>query len=372
MIKTYDKIIIGAGIYGMYASIFSAKKGEKVLLLEYDKSPFSRATYVNQTRVHNGYHYPRSYSTAVKSQGYFKRFNSEFAYAINRSFKKVYAVSSTFSWTSGSQFAKFCANVGIRCDAIDPEIYFASGVVEAAFETEEFAFDAMVIKDRFLKQIDEMDELIDLHCGVRILSIKRQLSVYSIHLEDGTKAEAPFLLNVTYASTNQITCMLGYDLFKIKYELCEIILCKPSAPLRDVGLTVMDGPFFSVMPFGFTGLHSLTSVTFTPHMTSNDNLPTFSCQHNVSCSSRQLDNCNLCPNKPKSAWNYLHALARKYIRNDIMLAYEKSLFSIKPVLMVSEIDDSRPTVIRRVTQHPTYVSVLPGKINTVYDLEEVL
>ena len=27
----------------------------------------------------------------------------------------------------------------------------------------------------------------------------------------------------------------------------------------------MDGPFFSIMPFGETGLHSLTSVTFTPH-----------------------------------------------------------------------------------------------------------
>ena len=40
----------------------------------------------------------------------------------------------------------------------------------------------------------------------------------------------------------------------------------------------MDGPFFSVMPFGKTGMHSLTSVTFTPHLTSYDLLPTFKCQ----------------------------------------------------------------------------------------------
>ena len=40
--------------------------------------------------------------------------------------------------------------------------------------------------------------------------------------------------------------------------------------------------------------------------------------------------------------------------------------------MSSEVDDSRPTVIRKFSTNPTFVSVLSGKINTVYDLEEVL
>lgn len=33
-----------------------------VLVLEKNNAPFSRATYINQTRVHQGYHYPRSIS----------------------------------------------------------------------------------------------------------------------------------------------------------------------------------------------------------------------------------------------------------------------------------------------------------------------
>ena len=49
---------------------------------------------------------------------------------------------------------------------------------------------------------------------------------------------------------------------------CEIILCTVDERLKNTGITVMDGPFFSLMPFGQTGLHSLTSVTFTPHETS--------------------------------------------------------------------------------------------------------
>ena len=49
-----------------------------------------------------------------------------------------------------------------------------------------------------------------------------------------------------------------------------------------------------------------------------------------------------------------------------------SLYSMKPILVSSEIDDSRPTVIRKYSENPTFVSVLSGKINTVYDLDEVL
>ena len=65
-------------------------------------------------------------------------------------------------------------------------------------------------------------------------------------------------------------------------------------------------------------------------------------------------------------------LAGKYLRDEFSFEYESSLFSMKPILLSSEIDDSRPTVIRTFSTEPTFVSVLSGKINTVYDLDEVL
>ena len=65
-------------------------------------------------------------------------------------------------------------------------------------------------------------------------------------------------------ASNDIHALAGFEPFKIKYELCEIILCEVDKRLYNTGITVMDGPFFSLMPFGQTGLHSLTSVTFTP------------------------------------------------------------------------------------------------------------
>ena len=65
-------------------------------------------------------------------------------------------------------------------------------------------------------------------------------------------------------------------------------------------------------------------------------------------------------------------LARKYLKEEYGFSYHSSLFSMKPILMSSEIDDSRPTVVRVCSKNPTFVSVLSGKINTVYDLDEVL
>ena len=72
----------------------------------------------------------------------------------------------------------------------------------------------------------------------------------------------------------------------------------------------------------------------------------------------------------------MSALARKYMREEYGFVYEKSLFSMKPILKASEIDDSRPTLIRQLEPAenggPVFVSVLSGKINTVYDLDEFL
>lgn len=40
----YDRIIIGAGLYGIYSAYYCGSRGEKVLVLEYENAPFKRAT----------------------------------------------------------------------------------------------------------------------------------------------------------------------------------------------------------------------------------------------------------------------------------------------------------------------------------------
>lgn len=368
----FDKIILGAGLYGLYAAELCGRRGQKVLVLERDPGPFMRATYINQARVHMGYHYPRSYSTAVKSAHYFERFCKDYGFCNLTTFDQVYATSAHFSWTNAPEFRRFCAAAGIRCDDVAPGKYFNPGLCDGAFLTTEYTYDAQILKEYYLRALAGMEN-VQLAYGHKPDSIRRAGEVWQVRAGE-LAAEAPFLLNATYAGVNDVHAMLGFEPFKIKYELCEIILCTVDPPLRNTGITVMDGPFFSIMPFGKTGYHSLTSVTFTPHVTSYESLPTFDCQGRSGgrCAPGNLYNCNQCPAKPASAWPFMGQLARKYLRPEYGFHYSHSLFSMKPILKASEIDDSRPTVIRQYAGDPAFVSVLSGKINTVYDLDEVL
>ena len=368
-----DKIIIGAGLYGLYAALHCGVKNQRIIVLECDQGPFRRATYINQARVHQGYHYPRSISTAMKSAGYFERFHQEFAFCINREFEKVYATSAQYSWSDGRQFRKFCEAAGIPCEEVYPEEYFKKGMCDGAFITREYTYDAMMLKAYYLDRLSQLAN-VRLLFDQNITAIENDGDAYICRLSSGQEYAAPYVLNAAYAGTNQILELVGFEKFKIKYELCEIILCDADERLKKCGITVMDGPFFSIMPFGKTGLHSLTSVTFTPHTTCYEELPVFPCQEASigSCSRRHLGNCNDCAARPDSAFPYMEKLAKKYLRDDLGFAYRSSLFSMKPILMSSEVDDSRPTVIRTYTRKPTFVGVLSGKINTVYDLDEVL
>lgn len=372
-LKKFDRIIIGAGLYGLYAAELCGRNGLSVLVLECESKPFQRATYINQARVHQGYHYPRSLSTASKSAGYFKRFHEEFDFCIHREFQKIYATSKEFSWTNAGQFKNFCDAANIPCTQVYPETFFKKDQCDGAFLVREYTYDASILKDYYMDKLSQMKN-VKILFDANIVDIRKSVDAYIVMLDHTDIYQTGYLLNATYASTNQINKMLGYEPFQIKYELCEIILCHVNDALRQYGFTVMDGPFFSIMPFGKTGYHSLTSVTFTPHSVSHDEVPVFDCQKRSEghCDAMHLGNCNDCPARPASAFPYMASLARKYLKDEFVFEYSHSLFSMKPILMSSEVDDSRPTVIRTFSTNPTYVSVLSGKINTVYDLDEVL
>lgn len=155
----YDKIIIGGGLYGLYSALLCGKHGQEVIVLEWDDGPFKRATYINQARVHQGYHYPRSYSTAIKSAYYFDRFNEDYGDCILSDFDKVYATSADFSWTNAEQFKKFCRAANIRCDEIAAETYFKAGKCDGAFLTKEYTYDAKMLCQKILKEIEEYPKI---------------------------------------------------------------------------------------------------------------------------------------------------------------------------------------------------------------------
>jgi hypothetical protein len=366
-----DNLVVGAGFFGLYCAYLATRRGESVLVVEMDDQPLQRASYVNQARLHFGYHYPRSLQTARKTANYFHEFLREFGDCVNTSFQKIYAVARDFSYTNPEQFASFCKYAEIPCREVPLNGLFNSTNVQAAFETSEHSFDAPKLRKRMLERLKSVDNLADFRFGCRPLRAKRCENAYKVFLSSGEVVVAKHVLNATYASINQVNHLFRVTPLKIKYELCEVALCDVSDPLKDTGITLMDGPFFSLMPFGFSGFHSLTSVTFTPHKTTGEELPTFDCQsRNSKCSPSLLDNCNTCPSRPNTAWEAMSRLAMRYLDSSIRLRYQTSLFGVKAVLQRAEVDDSRPTILERTNSGAAFTTVLSGKINTVFDLME--
>ena len=74
-----DALVIGGGFYG--CSIALALRRDfglkRVMLVERESALMGRASYVNQARLHNGYHYPRSLTTAYRSRANLPRFTAE-------------------------------------------------------------------------------------------------------------------------------------------------------------------------------------------------------------------------------------------------------------------------------------------------------
>jgi hypothetical protein len=371
--KAYDYVIIGAGIYGLYVATKLAQKHplKKICILEYDSKLFQRASFINQARVHNGYHYPRSLSTALKSAHYYNRFVKDYFFAINKSFEKIYAISNNFSYASAENFEKFCFAADIPCTPINHNKYFKKGMVEEAYLTDEYSLDSNKLSEYFIDIINNSRN-IDVHFSARLNSVHKDGDNYFIRLNN-YEIISPFVLNSTYGSVNQVLNLFGFEMLNVVYELAEISLCNVTKNIENSGITVMDGPFFSVMPFGLTGFHSLSAVHHTPHLTCDSKLPNFNCQSvNLNCTENTLENCNFCIAKPKSSWNSMNQVAMKYLKDDIKIDYVKSLFAVKPILKSSELSDSRPTIIKNYSKNPTFISVLSGKVNTIYDLDEVI
>lgn len=353
-----DWAVIGGGFFGLYLAEFLARRGGRVLLLERGPELMRRASYVNQARVHNGYHYPRSVLTALRSRVNFPRFVAEFRPAIDTSFEKIYAIARRWSKVTAEQFYGSMTRIGapIRPAAKAVRALFNSDFIEAAFTTVEHAFDAVRLRDIMAERVRAAGVEVRLNAEVRGV---QALPGGAVRLDvNGTPLEAGGVFCCTYSQLNVPGAAAGLPLVPLKHELAEMCLVQPPPELKHLGITVMDGPFFSLMPFPPRGLHTLSHVRYTPHARWQDGGPT---AYEV---FERTERRTAFAHMVRDAARYLPAAAR--------CEYRDSLWDVKTVLPQSETDDSRPILFRPHHGLRNYHLVMGGKIDNVYDVAEVI
>jgi len=351
-------VVIGGGFFGCSAALYlQTQLGvQQVTILERGPRILGRASYFNQARIHNGYHYPRSYTTAFRSRINLPRFVDEFGDCVERSFTKIYAITQGTSKVTARQFGRFCREIGARLEVAPPALrrLFSPRLVEEVFLTDEYAFNATVLAEILNNRIQRNG--VDLRLDTAAIGIATGPDgrpVVRSHQADGTEVEieADLVLNCTYAALPN----LGIDLSaRIKLEITELALVEVPEEIRELGVTVMDGAFFSLMPFPARGLHSLSHVRYTPHIAWS--------------ADRDLDPYKaLADYGTPSRFDLMRRDAARYMPAAGQTTQVDTHFEVKAVLAVNESDDGRPILFEPSSANPRIISVLGGKLDNIYD-----
>jgi glycine/D-amino acid oxidase-like deaminating enzyme len=240
---------------------------------------------------------------------------------------------------------------------------FNPDLVEDVFLVQEYAFDAQKLKTVMSGALAGAGVDVMLNLTVkRIEAGGRGLEIETTGVNGSGKFEAGYVFNCTYARINTIMQASELPQVPLKHELTEMALVEMPKGLRHTGFTVMDGPFFSIMPFPARGVHSFSHVRYTPHHYWQD-------RSGQACMDpyRYLNSV-----RPDSHYVYMLKDAERYLPSLKDCRYLESLWEVKTVLPQCEVDDSRPILFRRSEKSPRLITVMGGKIDNIYDIREKL
>jgi hypothetical protein len=143
--------------------------------------------------------------------------------------------------------------------------------------------------------------------------------------------------------------------------------------LENVGITIMDGDFTSIMPFGFSGYSTISNVRRTPHERSDNDLPVFSCNKNANnCKPENTDICLECNLRPSTSFLKMRDFASIYVPSLSKMELVKSMVAVKTILNDVESTDSRLTKVFFDRDIDGYITILSGKVDTIFEVTDIV
>lgn len=342
--------IIGAGIFGVSCALELGKFCD-VVVYEQHNDIMMEGTYGNQYRHHSGYHYPRSAETVQQCQRAEADFNAVWGSAIIRNFPAYYAVAREGSKVTAQEFLAFCDRLHLPYTVAYPSGELLNkDQVAVCVETLESVYGYAHLRVLAKKY---------LACNSHIrLKIGHQVVAAQIEADSGKKKfsvrangqiieEAfDYVVNAMYANHNLFGMWFGFSVSPIEFRLKEIVVV--DLPLEDTfAVTIMDGPFMTLVPTDVPGQFTFGDVARSIHevRVSDTGIPWH--YEEISRSSR----------------------FEEMREHDIVFmpilkkaTYVKSIFSVLPVRLNTRDTDARLTT---VTNHGNGCwSVFEGKIIT--------
>lgn len=333
MSTTKNILVVGAGIFGVTTAIYLAKLGYKVEIKERREDILCEASGRNQFRLHVGFHYPRSLTTAMGCKLARDQFVKEYKEAIVTDSSHLYCLSNIDSLVTSSKFLEFCENLGEPYQIVSPS--FISNQISLVIEVNENMIDPFVLKDICIKKLKETQVRVTLNTEVT----KEEFSRYDQ------------VIICAYSGMNSLLD----DPIDLQYEVCEKLVVKLPEIFQNKSIVVLDGSFMCIDPYSTTGFHQIAHVKHMIRDTwvGKDELRTYKwrdmlSKHIVSSST------------PYEQLNEYLTSPTQFFPNIGKPQHIGSMFTTRVVLPNLNSTDARPTIVKRINNR--VISVFSGKL----------
>jgi hypothetical protein len=319
-------LVVGGGIFGCSVAIELARSGFETTLIEKSGAILSKATKNNHNRIHYGYHYPRSIETASQSMDGLVSFLMAYKDAVITDFPNYYAIAKEHSRIQPEKYESFCDRVGISYHR-------------------EYPASSDLNPDMILSSLRVEEPIYDWNILYNI--IQRDLIKTGVKVELNTPFSLghmsyDFIINCSYSGINQVNQIAGVPKFNFRSQ--DVIIPTFKWNRDRIGLTVMDGPFCSIMPKGaeenrFLLYHAKYSVI------------TESINQRVEFSSDIDENLRLIK---EDAARYFPAISG--------VEFEENWRAIRSIPVSA--NDERLSRIITYVDNPNFITVFSGKVST--------
>ena len=346
--RLYKKIaVVGGGIFGCTSACVLAKEGYDVDLFEKNDDIITQASYVNQYRLHRGYHYPRSKETAKSSMEGESSFLKEYGDAVtNGDINHHYCIANKDSLVTSDEYKDFLDDLKLDYKEKDLDL-IRKNVVDLVVEVDELLFDPNKLKNICWERLKKYNVNVNLNTNID----KDELNNYD------------YIINSTYANTNKL--LSSNHRRDYQFELCEKPVIKLPEQYRNKSIVIMDGPFMCIDPLGNTDYHIMGNVVHAIHSTNVGKFPEYDLKFD------ELLNKGIVKNPSITNIDKFINSAKKFFIDIDKAEHIGSMYTFRTVLPDRDGDDARPTLVEKIDDK--IFSMFSGKIGTCVDAsKEVL
>jgi hypothetical protein len=279
-------------------------------------------------------------------------FHADFGEAVIDGVSNTYFIAGEGSLTSPADYLAHCDGLGLRYRIIDPDRFQpAVKGVALGVSTDEAVYDAAVLRRLMIARLQG--------CGARtrvdreVVDIRRN-GKRGIEISIRGEGVACFdaVVNCSYAEINRLTARLSHPIETRQYEYVAVPLVELDWP-ELVSISVLDGPFMSLLPFGVNGQYLLYHVRHAVMAQSHEPLPDRAWLDPRTSPFASIDRDQWFDLHLESCCRFIPALRAARLAGVVQ--------GPRMVLANREDTDARPSVV--TSYERDYVTVFAGKVD---------